>query len=133
MARGRMAFMARRTAALAVLATVWLAGCSADAVNEPEATLETPGAFVALSDDEGSYDILRTLSSIEVGSGQNVIFFTLFAPKAHTFDQAQELARDPELPVGDQLVLIPKSDVLARDWKVVWFRTLSEEERAILR
>ena len=69
---------------------------------------------------------------IELGSGQDVFFVTAYAPIAVDFDQARELARDPELPISDELVLVPKDDVLSRSWKVVWFRTLSPEERDIL-
>jgi hypothetical protein len=124
--------MTRCTALLALVASL-LAGCSADAVDEPEPELETPGAFLAVDDSAGAYAILRTLTSLEVGQGQDVIFFTLFAPTARDFDQARELARDPELPIRDELVLFPKDDIISHSWKVVWFRTLSEEERNILR
>jgi len=131
MLRDTMQVVMRSLAVLSLLAD--LSGCSADAVDEPEPVLETPGAFVALSDDVGTFQILRTLAGLEVGSGQDVIFFTLFEPAARDFDHARELARDPALPVSDPLVLVPKEDVLARTWKVVWFRSLNEEERSVLR
>jgi hypothetical protein len=131
MVRDTMPAMVRRMALALLLGLP--GGCSADAADEPEPTLETPGAFIALADDEGTFQILRTLAGLEVGSGQDIIFFTLFEPKASDFEQARELARDRELPVSDPLVLVPKSDVLSRTWKVVWFRTLNEEERSVLR
>ena len=131
MVRDTMPTMMRRVA-LALLLGL-LTACSADAVDEPDPQLETPGAFIALADDEGTFQILRTLAGLEVGSGQDIIFFTLFEPAAVDFEQARELAQDPELAVSDPLVLVPKADVLSRTWKVVWFRSLTEEERAILR
>jgi hypothetical protein len=123
--------MTRCRAALAIVAASLLAGCSADAVEEPEPTLDTPGAFVALEDDAGGFNILRTLVSLNLS--QDVIFCTLFAPTAGDFEQARELAQDHDLPVQDPLVLVPKNEILARRWKVVWFRTLNEEERSVLR
>jgi hypothetical protein len=130
MIRGRVIGIMRGAALMAVSL---LLGCSADAVDEPEPTLETPGAFVAIDDGAGSYELLRTLTSLEVGGGQDVMFFTLYAASAGDFDRARELARDPLLPIQDELVLLPKEDVLAREWKVVWFRTLNDEERSVLR
>jgi hypothetical protein len=132
MARDTLLVMTRRALALVAVAAS-LAGCSADAVDEPEPELETPGAFVAVDDGAGAYEILRTLTSLEVGNDRDVIFFTLFAPTAVDFEQARELARDPALPIQDELVLLPEDYVLSRSWKVVWFRTLTEEERDILR
>jgi len=120
-----------RAAALMIVASALL-GCSADAVQEPEPLLETPGAFVAVADDAGTFQIMRTLTSLELGSGMDVFFVTQYAPKAVDFDQARELARDPELPIADELVLIAKADILSHSWKVVWFRTLSPEERNVL-
>ncbi len=124
--------MARRAAALTFWAASVLLGCSADAADEPEPKLETPGAFFAVDDDFGAYRIMRTLVLLEVGSGQDVFVVTAYAPTAVDFDQARELARDPELPISDELVLVPKTEILTRSWKVVWFRTLSPEERDVL-
>ncbi len=107
--------------------------CSADEAEQPEPTLGTPGAFVAVDNGFGSYDIARTLIALNVGNHQDAIFFKVYAPTAATFEQARELAKDPELPVRDALVLTLRDDVLAHSWKVVWFRTLDEEERSVLR
>jgi hypothetical protein len=125
--------MTRLAVLLFALSASLLAGCSADALDEPEPELLTPGAFVAVDDGEGAYEILRTLTSLGVGDDRNVIFFTVFAPTAPDFDRARELARDPALPIRDELVLLPEDYFFPRSWKVVWFRTLSEEERSILR
>jgi hypothetical protein len=124
--------MALRATALMLLAASALLGCSADAATEPEPQIETPGAFFAVDNDVGAYQIMRTLVLLELGSGQDLFVVTAYAPTAVNFDQARELARDPELPVSDELVLIPKDEILTRSWKVVWFRTLSPEERDVL-
>ena len=78
--------------------------------------------------------ILRTLTGLEVGqrTGRDL----LHAVRAHGPRLRRRLASSPatrELPISDQLVLVPKEDILSRTWKVVWFRTLNEEERAVLR
>jgi hypothetical protein len=123
----------RRAAALYFAIAPLVLGCSADAAFEPEPTLETPGAFVALENQQGTFDIVRTLASIEVGQDEKMLFFKSFVPSARDFDEARELARDPALPVSDSLVLVQRSDILELDWKVVWFRSLSQEERDVLR
>jgi hypothetical protein len=108
-----------------VVADLWLDGyCTADPRRKN-------GAFV--DDGEGAYEILRTLTSLEVGDDRNVILSTLFAPTAPDFAQARDLASDPALPIRDELVLLPEDYFFPRSWQVVWFRTLSEEERSILR
>ncbi len=127
------AYVDPKVLACCVLLVAGASGCSADAVTEPEPTLDTPGAFVAVANDQGTYDIQRTLIALNVGNGKDAVFCQLYAPTAPDFEQARELAKDPELPLADALVLVLKEDVLARDWKVVWFRTLNEEERSVLR
>ena len=109
-----------------------LLACSADAATEPEPTLETPGAFVAVA-TEGGYQIVRTLTSLQFDNGQDAIFFKAYAPLARDFEDAERLARDPALPVSQELAVSSRAQVTSVEWKVVWFRTLSDEEREVLR
>ena len=115
----------------ALLAAVQ-AGCSADAAPEPEPTLDTPGAFVAVENAEGQFEVLRTLGGLEVGAGQDVLFFSEYAPPAESTEEARGLARRRELTLVDELLLVPTARILESSWEVVWFRSLTEEERARL-
>jgi hypothetical protein len=110
-----------------------LPACSADAADEPEPTLETPGAFVAVGIDESGYRIWRTLTAIRLENRQEVLFFTAYAPVAEDFAEARELARDPDLEVGQSLVVSSREYVTEQPWKVVWFRTLTDEELSVVR
>lgn len=110
-----------------------LPACSADAADEPEPTLETPGAFVAVAIDERGYQIWRTLTSIRLENRQEVLFFTAYAPVAEDYDEARALARDPELEIRQSLVVSSREYVTGIPWKVVWFRTLTDEELSVVR
>ena len=110
-----------------------LPGCSADAASEPEPTLETPGAFVAIGLDESGYQVWRTLTSIRLENRQDVIFFTAYAPVAQDYAEAKVLAQDPELEVNQSLVISSREYVDELPWKVVWFRTLTDEELSVIR
>jgi hypothetical protein len=114
-----------QTAVLAVLGGLACA-CSADAVAEPEPTLRTPGAFVA-RDEAGTVRLYRTLSTLQLQSDL-VLMMEAYAPEAASFAEAAELARDPELPLGQALFLMPESDFTAEPWQVVWFRSPTREE-----
>ena len=110
-----------------------LAGCSADAAPEPEPTLETPGAFVAVAIDDQGYRIWRTLSSIRLENRQEVLFFTAYAPIAEDFAEARALAQDPELEINQSLLVSSREYIVGQPWKVVWFRTLTDEELSVIR
>jgi hypothetical protein len=110
-----------------------LPGCSADAAEEPEPTLETPGAFIALGIDDSGYQIWRTLTAIRLENRQEVLFFTAYAPVAEDFGQAKAFAQDPELEVRQSLVVSSREYIAELPWKVVWFRTLTDEELSVIR
>ena len=108
-----------------------LAACSADAVPEPEPTLETPGAYFAVVVD-GEYQLHRTLAVLANGSQDETLFVLRYTATPHSFDEARELAKDAPLPAGSAIA-IGHRYVVQREWRVVWFRSITSEEAAELR
>lgn len=115
----------RRAMLLSALA---LAACSADAVPEPEPTLETPGAYFAVV-VEGEYQLNRTITVFARGSQDETLFVVPYVATPHSFDEARELAKDPTLPTRE-VIAIGRRYVVQREWRVVWFRSVSPEEEA---
>ena len=120
-----------RALLLALLAT-GLGACSADAAEEPEPTIDTPGAFVAVQSEEGPYLLHRTLSVLLLETGEELLFATVYAAQARDFAEARELAQEPDLPKLRELEGVLKSELTSRSWKVVWFRTLTDEELDVI-
>jgi hypothetical protein len=113
------------------LLALLLSACSADAVDAPEPELETRGAFVAVAADGGhGFELFRTLTVLGDGGEDDVLFFIRYAALPRSFEEARELAQDPELPVASDVTLIGKRYVHSRAWKVVWFRSLTEAEQS---
>ena len=104
-----------------------LGACSADHASEPEPTLETKGAFVAVASDAGGYELLRTLAVIGPGRDDDAFFVVPYNVTPQSFEAAAELAKDPDLPTRP-LIAIGRRYITSRDWKVVWFRSVSVEE-----
>lgn len=115
--------LVRRALLLSALA---LAACSADAVPEPEPTLETRGAYFALVVD-GEYQLRRTLAVLASGSQDETLFVVPYTATPRSFDEARELAKDPTLPAGD-VIAMGRRYIVQREWQVVWFRSVSPEE-----
>jgi hypothetical protein len=122
----------RACAEWALLATL-LAGCSADNVAEPEPTLYTSGAFVAVQDDAGSYDLYRTLAVLGDGSTSDALFLTHYGVKPKSYAEATELAKQHDLIASPEVTVLGKGYFDRHEWRVVWFRSLSTEEQAALR
>jgi hypothetical protein len=119
-------------AALAAWMLFGTAGCSADVAPAPEPTLETKGAFLAVQDDDEGYRLLRTLTVIGDGSPDDVFFVLPYVGSPKNFAEARELAQDPSLPALDAIA-VGRRYFLTRDWRVVWFRSVSAEEEASFR
>jgi hypothetical protein len=117
-----------RALSLALILAV-ASGCAADAVTEPEPTLDTKGAFFAVANDDSDYRLFRTLAVIGSGNTDDVLFVVPYTAKPKTFAEAARLAKDPALAHADTIA-IGKRYVFARDWRVVWFRSVSPEEEA---
>jgi hypothetical protein len=109
-----------------------LAGCSADKVPEPEPTLETKGAFIAVATDDGGYDLYRSLAVIGVGHDDDAFFVVPYLVEPTSFDEAREMAKDPALP-AKPVIAISRNAITSHDWRVVWFRSVSSEEEAAFR
>jgi len=111
-----------------LLSALWLTACSADAVSEPEPTLETPGAYFALVVD-GEYQLHRTLAVLASGSQDETLFVVPYVATPRSFDEARELAKNPTLPPRD-VIAMGRRYVVQREWRVVWFRSVGAEEEA---
>ena len=103
--------------------------CSADAVPEPEPTLDTKGAFVAVATGDDDYELLRTLAVLGSGRDDDAFFVVPYVARAKTFAEARELAKDPDLP-SREVTAVGRRYITSREWKVVWFRSVSFEEEA---
>ncbi len=106
-----------------------LSGCSADSVSAPEPSLDSKGAFVAIATSQGDYELLRTLSVLGSGGDDDVFFVAPYAVHPQSFAEARELAQDPELQ-PKQAIAVGRRYITSRDWRVVWFRSVSFEEEA---
>jgi hypothetical protein len=110
-----------------ILALPLLGACSADHAPEPEPTLETKGAFVAVANDDDGYELLRTLAVIGSGRDDDAFFVAPYDVTPQSFEAARELAKDPSLPARP-VVAVGRRYITSRDWQVVWFRSVSAEE-----
>jgi hypothetical protein len=117
---------------LAALALLSIAACSADAVEVPEPTRDTKGAFLAVGADEGGYQLFRILAVLGSGQADDALFVVPYAVRPQSFEEARELAKDPSLQ-GLQMIAIGRGYVTSREWRVVWFRSVSSEEEADFR
>jgi hypothetical protein len=109
-----------------------LAGCSADAVSPPEPVIERPGAFVAVTDDDGVIFLVRTLRIVRIDSAESLYEAILYQGAPSSYDEAQAWAKDREWPVADEHVSYSFRVILSHDPEVVWFRTLTRDELALV-
>ena len=123
-----MVLAARSSLAVAALCAL-LPACSADAVDEPVPALETPGTFIASARKTDGYDLFRTRTVLFLDDRRTYLFFDEHLDGAATLDEARSKAQDPALAltfVGPRL----RSNFLETSWHVVWYRSLTKEERA---
>ncbi|HKY37741.1 MAG TPA: hypothetical protein VJN18_17485 [Polyangiaceae bacterium] len=123
----------RARALLAGLLAMLPVGCSADMAPEPEPTLYTSGAFVAVEDQTGSFDLYRTLAVLGDGSTSDALFLTHYGVKPKSYAEAAELAKRRDLASSPEVTVLGKGYFDRHEWRVVWFRSLSVEEQAALR
>jgi hypothetical protein len=117
---------------LALLAPLALA-CSADAVPEPEPTLSTRGSFVAVVTDEGDLELLRTLAVLGQGTPEEILFFARYGERPQTYEEATAISQRRDLTQSEVVTLRERAWFTGRDWRVVWFRSLSREEESAFR
>jgi hypothetical protein len=120
--------MRRRSivAFLVAAVAVTLQGCSSDAAPEPEADIRTPGAFVAVR-GEDAFSLSRTLDTLVVPDSK-LILFTEYAVSPQTWDEAREVSKRIDLPIKTEVAFVDESGLVQQEHRVVWFRTLTEEE-----
>jgi hypothetical protein len=118
---------------------LWLAwasalvfACSSDHAAEPEPTLETAGAFVAYSDEVGEIRLIRVLGGVVLDNGDTILFVTKYLPVLPSFDAAEDLAQGPTPPIAFKSTSVSRAEVESHPYRVVWFRSLSEEEKELL-
>jgi hypothetical protein len=112
-----------------LVAACGLAACSADAVDETPATLQTLGAFVARADPEGGYRLYRVLYVLRVLPMDATLFVTIYSVRTRTIDQARETAKGPPPPVQVPVEVFSESQFASVPHEIVWFRSLTQEER----
>ena len=105
-----------------------LAGCSADSLAEPEPTLDTKGAFFVVVADSGELELYRTLAILGEGNDSDAFFVVPYIESPESFAAARELAKDPQLP-HRVVTVIGRRYITSREWRVVWFRVVGDEEQ----
>ena len=121
--------LARRAMLLGlVLAT---SACSADDVTLSEPKLETPGSFVATEAPDGhGFLLLRTVMALKL-ENELVLFMLRYPETPATLEEARALAQGGTLATMDVQLSLAK-DLTVRGYDVVWFRTLTAEERDVV-
>ena len=109
-----------------------IAGCAPVSEVAPEPTLDTPGAFVAQREGDGSISLLRTLQKLTVAGQDTLLFFSVYDAPSQSWDEARELAKEHDLKLRYALTTAYEGPFLTTEFRVVWFRTLTDEERARL-
>lgn len=105
--------------------------CSSDSATEPEPTIDTPGAFVAFEEAPGQLRTIRILGGLQLDSG-TILFITSYSPLLSSYDAAKEMAKSDAPPIELQYSSIGRNDIVSHPYRVVWFRTLSDEEKELL-
>jgi hypothetical protein len=110
----------------AVVLCAALAGCSSDAAPEPEPSVEDPGAFIAIGPDEIS--LIRILTLFRF-SGDTILFFSLYDVEPSNYEEAREIAKGRDIPIRQLSQVISVREIAARPHRVVWYQSLTAEER----
>jgi hypothetical protein len=114
-----------------LLLSTWLPACASDAAPEPEPRLEQPGAFVAVDDGEAELTLFRTLSTL-YADGDTILFVTLYDVEPSTWEEAREVSKGHDIPVRELVTFASKNLVIKNPYRVVWFRTLTQEEEELV-
>lgn len=109
-----------------------LSACASDAVEPPAPEIDTPGAFIAQQLSPGDVRLMRTLGAIQLSNGQEMLFVTLYEPHVASFAAARELAKEQSIPIKQAISQAIESELTKQPWEVVWFRTLTPDERDAL-
>jgi hypothetical protein len=127
--------MLARLVRLATLLASLLAfsSCSADSVTPPEPAVVRPGAFVAVTSDDGSIILIRTLRVVPIDSRESLLEAIHYEGSPKDDDEAKQWAKDPSWPILERHAIFSLNSILSVRAEVVWFRTLTESELDALR
>jgi hypothetical protein len=112
-----------------ILLALAVSACATESLPEPEPTIYTRGAFVAVRTEGGAFALFRTLDTFEV-EDDTVLLQTRYDVDPRTCEEARELATDADLPVRELVTVSSGNGIAASEHCVVWYRTLTEEERS---
>jgi len=119
--------MSRAVALVLVLgAVISLGACSADHVDEPEPTITTPGAFLAVESEGGRLAIWRVLGEFR-STYDSVYWMRIYEGLADDLAEARRMAQDPDLPVAQSVIMATPANLQGA--RVVWYRSIDDEER----
>ena len=113
--------------ALILMLVAGSVGCSADAVSESEPTLETAGAFVVTGPVEGNYVLFRILLALTLENKRTVLLVFRHAV-VKSIAEGRALAQGPQLKDGI-VEGRARETFIMEGYTVVWFRTLTDEEK----
>jgi hypothetical protein len=117
-----------RSAGFAAALSFALHGCASDDLVPPEPELQDPGAFVAVETGTGELELHRTLDSLIVG-GETIFFLTIYDVAPGSWEEARAIARRRDIPVRLPVATASAKLYPAAPYRVVWYRTLTDEER----
>lgn len=115
--------------ALALFCAGPISGCSSDAAPAPEPDLMTAGTFVAVEsyDDPGHLTLVRTLDHLQL-ENDALLFMTVYDVHPASWDEAREMAKSHDIPIRVEIRIEPIDVVLDKPHRVVWYRSLTQEE-----
>jgi hypothetical protein len=135
LAPGPLKVCLKRAALALALVCAALPACSSDAAPEPEPTLETPGAFVAVNEEDeeddaadGALTLMRILDTLSLPN-DTVLFVTVYNVNPTSWDEAREIAKSHDIPIRLDIQFASRAPLVAHPYRVVWFRTLTDEEK----
>ncbi|MFZ5889454.1 MAG: hypothetical protein ACOY0T_00145 [Myxococcota bacterium] len=105
--------------------------CSATAVDEPPPRLDTAGSFIASPNGSGGYLLFRTLLGLRLET-ETVLFMLRYGVMAASINEARALAQSHSLGTPREFESHAMSEFERVGFEVVWFRTLTDDERAVL-
>jgi hypothetical protein len=105
-----------------------LPACASESLPEPEPTLETPGAFIAVEHGPGDLSMSRTLETFQAQE-DTILVLTDYDVAPASWEEAREIAMQPDLPIKVAVTAASGKQFSKSNYRVVWFRTLTEEEK----
>lgn len=122
----------KRTVGIAGLALCGMiqAGCASEDLEPIEPELLTPGAFVAVRDyDKGhEFSLIRTIDRYDF-QVDILIFYSTYDVDPTSWEDARELSKQHDLPLRKLIEAQPTAAITTKEWRVVWFRTLTDAEK----